>query len=53
LAAFDCRVVSVQDHSTHHVLFGEVVGLRSKADDEALVYLNQALSYAGAVNPMP
>ncbi len=41
LASFDCRVISVQDHSTHHVLFGEVVGLRSKAEEEALVYLNR------------
>ncbi len=41
LASFDCRVVSVQDHSTHHVLFGEVVGLRSRAEEEALVYLNR------------
>lgn len=41
LAAFDCRVTSVQEHSTHHVLFGEVVGLRSNADAEALIYLNR------------
>nr|WP_286191667.1 flavin reductase [Ochrobactrum sp. AP1BH01-1] len=41
LASFDCRVVSVQDHSTHHVLFGEVVGLHSMAEEEALVYLNR------------
>lgn len=41
LAVFDCRVLSVQDHSTHHVLFGEVVGLRSNGDEEALIYLNR------------
>lgn len=41
LAAFDGRVTSVQEHSTHHVLFGEVVGLRSNADEEALIYLNR------------
>jgi len=41
LAVFDCRVVSVQDHSTHHVLFGEVVGLRTNGDEEALIYLNR------------
>ncbi len=41
LAAFDCRVISVQDHSTHHVLFGEVIGLSSNTDDEALIYLNR------------
>lgn len=41
LAVFDCRVVSVQDHSTHHVLFGEVVGLRSNGNEEALIYLNR------------
>lgn len=41
LASFDCRVVSVQDHSTHHVLFGEVVGLHTNADATALIYLNR------------
>jgi flavin reductase (DIM6/NTAB) family NADH-FMN oxidoreductase RutF len=41
LAAFDCRVVSIQDHSTHHVLFGEVIALRSNPDATALIYLNR------------
>ncbi|PWL18220.1 4-hydroxyphenylacetate 3-monooxygenase [Falsochrobactrum shanghaiense] len=41
LAVFDCRVTSVQDHSTHHVLFGEVVALRSGDAEEALIYLNR------------
>lgn len=41
LAVFDCRVVNVLEHSTHHVLFGEVLGLATNADDEALIYLNR------------
>lgn len=41
LAVFDCRVTSVQEHSTHHVVFGEVVGMRSNGSDEALIYLNR------------
>ncbi len=41
LAVFDCRIVSVQDHSTHHVLFGEVTGLRRNTDATALIYLNR------------
>ncbi|RCS24393.1 flavin reductase [Phyllobacterium salinisoli] len=41
LAVFDCRLVSQQDHATHHVLFGEVVGLRMGEHDQALVYLNR------------
>ncbi|MFC0244349.1 flavin reductase [Falsochrobactrum ovis] len=41
LAVFDCRVTSVQDHSTHYVLFGEVAALRASTDDEALIYLNR------------
>lgn len=41
LAVFDCRVTSVQEHSTHYVLFGEVVGLRSNGNDHALIYLNR------------
>ncbi|WP_422718079.1 flavin reductase [Falsochrobactrum tianjinense] len=41
LAAFDCHVTSVQEHSTHYVLFGEVAALRSSEDEEALIYLNR------------
>lgn len=41
LAVFDCRVTSVQDHSTHYVLFGEVAALRASTDEEALIYLNR------------
>ena len=41
LAVFDCRITSVQDHSTHYVLFGEVVALRATSDEEALIYLNR------------
>jgi len=49
LASFDCRIVSRQDHATHHVLFGEVLALNQQAaaqhNDEsgqALIYLNRA-----------
>ncbi|WP_245411718.1 flavin reductase family protein [Phyllobacterium leguminum] len=41
LAVFDCRIVSQQDHATHHVLFGEVLDLRIGDQDQALVYLNR------------
>lgn len=41
LASFDCRVTSVQDHFTHYVVFGEVVGISQKMDKEALIYLNR------------
>ncbi|MGU3577214.1 flavin reductase family protein [Brucellaceae bacterium C25G] len=41
LASFDCRVTSVQDHNTHYVVFGEVVAVSQKMDEEALVYLNR------------
>lgn len=41
LAVFDCRITSVQDHSTHHVVFGEVLALASNPDAQALVYLNR------------
>ncbi len=41
LAAFDCRVTSIQDHATHHVLFGEVVALRTNPNASALIYLNR------------
>lgn len=41
LASFDCRVTSVQEHSTHYVVFGEVVAVSQKTDEEALIYLNR------------
>lgn len=41
LAVFDCRIVSQQDHATHHVLFGEVLALRTGHHEQALVYLNR------------
>ncbi|MFK4823432.1 flavin reductase family protein [Paenochrobactrum sp. BZR 588] len=41
LASFDCIVTSVQEHSTHYVVFGEVVGVSQKTDEEALIYLNR------------
>jgi cob(II)yrinic acid a,c-diamide reductase len=41
LASFDCRIISVQEHSTHYVVFGEVVGVAEKTDEEALIYLNR------------
>lgn len=49
LASLDCKIISRQDHATHHVLFGEVLALRqisaeqSQAEgNEALVYLNRS-----------
>ncbi|MFC4626232.1 flavin reductase [Daeguia caeni] len=41
LASFDCRIVSVQEHSTHYVLFGEVAALQTHMDKDALIYLNR------------
>ncbi len=37
-AAFDCRLASVSDQSTHSVLFGDVVAARSSAGEDALLY---------------
>lgn len=45
LASFDCRIISQQDHATHHVLFGEVKAMQIAdvgQDEQALVYLNRA-----------
>lgn len=49
LASFDCRIISCQDHATHHVIFGEVQALQQSLPEqrighgsEALVYLNRA-----------
>ncbi len=45
LSAFDCRIVSVQDHHTHLVIFGEVVALHMGGEDDALIYLNRRYHY--------
>ncbi len=49
LTSLDCKIISCQDHATHHVLFGEVLALRQSQPDpaqegsgEALIYLNRA-----------
>ncbi len=41
LAAFDCRVTSVEDHKTHYVVFGEVIALHANQSASALIYLNR------------
>jgi flavin reductase len=41
-AAFDCRLTEVKDVATHHVLFGEVVGVRTGGDMSSLVWLHRA-----------
>ncbi|WP_343314618.1 flavin reductase family protein [Brucella sp. BE17] len=41
LAAFDCRVTSVEDHQTHFVIFGEVMALQANKSASALIYLNR------------
>jgi flavin reductase len=40
--AFDCRLTEVKDVATHHVIFGEVVGVRTGGDAPSLVWLHRA-----------
>lgn len=42
IASYDCRLIDIKVMSTHSVLFGEVVGLRTGSTDQALVYLDRA-----------
>jgi flavin reductase (DIM6/NTAB) family NADH-FMN oxidoreductase RutF len=42
VAAFDCRLTEVKDVATHHVLFGEVVAVRTSGDLSSLVWLHRA-----------
>jgi cob(II)yrinic acid a,c-diamide reductase len=42
IASYDCRIVDVKQMSTHSVLFGEVVGLRTGVAAQSLVYLDRA-----------
>jgi len=41
LAAFDCRLISFQQHATHFVLIGEVVGVARHKSKSSLMYLNR------------
>lgn len=41
LAAFDCRLVSFQQHATHFVLIGEVVGVKRHKSHSSLMYLDR------------
>jgi flavin reductase (DIM6/NTAB) family NADH-FMN oxidoreductase RutF len=37
-AAFDCRLVSISDQSTHSVMFGDVLDTRHLAGEDTLLY---------------
>ena len=37
-AAFDCRLASLSDHSSHSVLFGDVLATRHRAGEDTLLY---------------
>ncbi|MDM9628214.1 flavin reductase [Rhizobium sp. S152] len=41
LASFDCRVTEIKEMSTHHIIFGEVVGVRVSDARPALLYMNR------------
>ncbi len=45
LASLDCKIISRQDHATHHVLFGEVLALRQISAEQSQVEGNEALVY--------
>jgi len=42
IVSFDCRLTEARLVGTHHILFGEVVGIRARADGRALVYFDRA-----------
>jgi cob(II)yrinic acid a,c-diamide reductase len=46
-AVFDCRVVDAKDMATHRVLFGEVLGLRSRGVSKPLIYHGRAYHSLG------
>ncbi|NLS05178.1 flavin reductase [Rhizobium sp. P32RR-XVIII] len=41
LASFDCRVMEIKEMSTHHIIFGEVVGVHFNETKPALLYMNR------------
>jgi cob(II)yrinic acid a,c-diamide reductase len=47
-AVFDCRIVDAQDVATHRVLYGEVVGLRSRGVSRPLIYHGRAYHSLGS-----
>lgn len=41
LAVFDCRVTEITRGSTHHIIFGEVVGVHFSDTKPPLLYMNR------------
>lgn len=41
MVSFDCRLVEARLVGTHHIFIGQVMGIRSRADGNALVYFDR------------
>lgn len=51
LVSFDCRIADAHEVGTHSVFYGEVVGLRRKAQGHGLVYFDRAYHRLGQAAP--
>lgn len=41
MVSFDCRLVEARLVGTHHIFIGQVIGIRSRADGNALLYFDR------------
>lgn len=41
MVSFDCRLVEARRVGTHHIFIGQVIGIRSRADGNALLYFDR------------
>lgn len=41
MVSFDCRLKEARGVGTHHIFIGEVIGIRSRTDGNALVYFDR------------
>ena len=42
IVSFDCRLVEARPVGTHNILLGEVIGIRSRKDGQALLYFDRS-----------
>jgi flavin reductase len=42
IVSFDCRLVEARPVGTHNILLGEVIGIRSRKDGQALLYFERS-----------
>jgi flavin reductase len=42
MVSFDCRLTEARLVGTHHIFIGQVIGIRSRVDGNALLYFDRS-----------